>query len=230
MFSLPSRGRPHNLRRFLAAYEDTGATHPVWLRLDTDDPALPEYDAIHLPDHWLKTVGPRHPNRCNGAVAEMFAAFPDEPVYGLLADDLIPRTQGWDSKLIEAAGTHKLAFPDDGMNGPNLATHPVIGGDLARAIGWLVLPGVLHSFVDTALYVIAGHCGLLVHLPDVLVEHMHPLARDKQGNPKAANDGIYRYAETYTRDSAVFYKWQGKDLRPVVERVRARFPQAKAAA
>lgn len=229
MFSLPSRGRPHNLRRFLDAYEATRATAPMWLRLDLDDPSLPEYDRILLPDHWLKTVGPRHPNRCNGCVAEMFSAFPDEAHYGLMADDLIPRTDQWDAKLIEAAGSSRLAYPDDGKWGADLATHPVLGGDLVRAIGWLVLPTVLHSFVDTALFAIAHRSGRAVYLPEVLVEHMHPLANDNHGRPKAEMDATYRYAETYGPDQTAFYKWQGTDLRPVVDRVKARFAEQAAA-
>jgi len=228
MFSLPSRSRPHNLRRFLDAYEATYATHPVWLRLDQDDPRLGEYDAIHLPENWLKTVGPRHPNRCNGCVAEMFALFPREPVYGLLADDLIPRTESWDRALIEAAGPDRLAYGDDGLHGQNLATHPVIGGELARTIGWLVLPTVLHSFVDTALFAIAHRSGRLVYLPDVKLEHMHPLAKGDDGKPKAEMDEVYRFPETYIQDQAAFYKWQGADLRPIVERIRARFDKVAA--
>ena len=229
MFSLPSRGRPHNLRRFLDAYEATYATAPMWLRLDDDDPALGAYDAITLPDNWLKTVGPRHPNRCNGCVAEMYRLFPDEPVYGLMADDLIPRTEAWDARLIEAAGSSRLAYADDGKWGQELATHPVIGGDLVRAIGWLVLPTVLHSFVDTALFAIAHRAGRLAYCPDVKLEHMHPLANDNHGKPKAEMDETYRFHETYMPDQAAFYRWQGVDLRPVVERVKARFADAEAA-
>ena len=229
MFSLPSRGRPHNLRRFLAAYEETRATAPMWVRLDLDDVMLPEYDRITLPDHWLKTVGPRHPNRCNGCVAEMFRAFPDEPVYGLMADDLIPRTDRWDARLIEAAGSSRLAYADDGKWGHELATHPVVGGDLARAIGWLVLPTVLHSFVDTALFAIAMRSNRLAYLPDVKVEHMHPLAHDQHGRPKAEMDDTYRFPETYIPDQAAFYKWQGTDLRPTVERTMRTFNDKVAA-
>jgi hypothetical protein len=223
VFSLPTRSRPHNLARFIEAYRETEASHPVWLRLDDCDPHLADYDAIPLPDHWLKTVGPRLPNRCNGAVAEMFNLFPNEPVYGLLADDLIPRTKHWDQKLIEAAGDSRLAYGDDGFMGEGLATHPVIGGELARAIGWLVLPGVLHSFVDTALFTIALRAKRLVYLPEVKVEHMHPLAK------KAPEDEIHRFRETYVPDQAVFYRWQGTELRPIVDRVKARFEQKAAA-
>lgn len=223
MFCFPTRSRPHNHRRFIKAYRETEATHPCWVRLDDDDPKLAEYDDIALPDGWLKTVGPRLPNRCNGAVEEMYRLFPTESVYGLMADDLIPRTQYWDRRLIEAAGNNRLAYADDGFQHETVATHPVIGGDLVRTIGWLAIPGVLHSFVDTALHTIAFRTGRLVYLPDVLVEHMHPLAN------KAPVDEVHRYQETYVHDSTVFYRWQGKELRPIVERILAKWPVQKAA-
>lgn len=228
MFSLPSRGRPHNLRRFLDAYAATRATAPVWLRLDADDPALPEYDAITLPGHWRKTVGPRLPNRCNGCVAEMFETFPDEAAYGLMADDLIPRTIGWDQDLIHAAGHDGLAYGDDLLHGVNLATHPVLGGDFARAIGWLVLPTVLHSFVDTALHLIAMKSGRARYCPNVIVEHMHPLAAGLNGKPKAPEDDTYRFRATYAEDQRAFQHWQKTGLDSVVERVNAHFAQKAA--
>ena len=223
MFSLPSRGRPHNLRRFLDAYKATHAAALVWVRLDADDPALADYNAIALPDHWLKTVGLRLPNRCNGCVAEMFETFPDEDCYGLMADDLIPRTVGWDRELIYAASHDGLAYGDDLLHGVNLATHPVLGGEFVRAIGWLVLPSVLHSYVDTALHLIALKCGRARYCPNVIVEHMHPLATTPDGKPKAPTDATYRWHTTYTEDEEAFRRWKAAELDSVVQRVSAYF-------
>lgn len=215
MFSLPTRARPDKLSRFLDAYTCTGATAPVRVRLDQDDPDLDSYHEIVLPKNWLKVVRPRLTGGANAAHAEMFAEFPNLDWYGLLADDVVPRTNGWDKALIEAAGKDKLAFADDGFQGGNLATHPLIGGDLIRAIGWLCCPSVGHNYADTCLHLIAKLAGREVYLPHVKVEHMHPLAG------KAKEDATYRYAQDFVADTAKFYKWRGMSLRPIVERLKA---------
>lgn len=214
-FSLPSRGRPDKLARFLDGYTTTGATAPVRLRLDADDPDLDSYHQIILPENWLKVVRPRVPGGANTAHAEMFAEFPNLGWYGLLADDVIPRTDGWDKALIEACTPDKLAYADDGFQGANLATHPVMGGDLVRAIGWICCPAVGHNYADTCLHLIAKYAGRAVYLSDVKVEHMHPLAN------KGTQDATYRYAQDFVKDTQSFYKWRGMSLRPIVERLKA---------
>ena len=145
----------------------------------------------------------------------MFAEFPNLGWYGLLADDVVPRTDGWDQSLIEAAGTDRLAYCDDGFQGENLATHPVVGGDMIRSIGWLCCTELGHSFADTALHTIAKLSGRATYLADVRLEHMHPLAG------KAASDPTYRYAQDFVRDTWAWYKWRGRSLRPIVERLKA---------
>lgn len=215
MFSLPSRGRPWNFARFVGAYLATSASVPVWVRLDEDDETLGDYAKVRIPSNWRIDVGPRLPNRCNGAVAEMFERFPHEAVYGLLADDLLPMTPRWDAMLVSAAERGYLAYGDDGLQGKALATHPVLGGDLVRAIGWLVLPGVLHSFVDTALFAIACRAGRARYLQHVHVEHLHPIAG------KAPMDAVYRFNETFEADRAVFERWARDELPGVVDRVRS---------
>ena len=214
MFSLPSRGRPHNLARFLEAYRQTKATAPVRLRLDQDDPDLDSYYAIEIPQNWERMARPRS-NGANPAHAELFAEKPDLLWYGLIADDVIPRTPEWDQILIDAAGRDKLAYADDGFQGEKLATHPVIGGDMVRSIGWLVCPDLGHSYADTALHLIAQKTGRCVYRGDVLLEHMHPLAN------KAQPDKTYRYAEGFVADTQRFHKWRGMSLRPIVEKLKA---------
>ncbi len=214
-FSLPSRSRPDKLARFLDGYTATGATAPVRLRLDADDVDLDAYHEIILPPSWLKVVRPRLPGGANAAHAEMFEQSPELDWYGLLADDVVPRTPGWDKALIDAAGKDRLAFADDGFQHGNLATHPVIGGDMIRAIGWLCCPAVGHNYADTCLHLIAQKSGREVYLPDVVVEHMHPLAG------KGQQDATYRYAQDFVADTAKFYKWRGMSLRPIVEKLKA---------
>jgi hypothetical protein len=192
----------------------TNATARVWVRLDEDDPKLAEYQALSYPEHWIVEIGPTPDRRCVGAVDEMFQKYPNEKFYGLLGDDLLPRTDRWDVHLAKAAGTSRLAFGDDGHNHANLATHPVVGGDLVRAIGWLVLPGVQHSFVDRALHEIAIGADRVQYMPGVVTEHLHPIAG------KSKMDETYRFSESYDADKAVFSAWEQIEMPLVIQRVR----------
>jgi hypothetical protein len=215
IWSLPSRGRPESMQRFIDAYKATDATCRVFVWIDSDDPSRPEYEKIDYPEHWIVETGPRFEKRCNGVIEEMFRRFPDASAYGFLADDLLPKTERWDARLVNAARRDRIAYGDDCLQREKLATHPVIGGDMARTIGWLVMPGVEQYFVDTALHSIAKATGRLVYVPDVVVEHLHPCAG------KAPLDETYRVTdvELIEREQAAYERWCDADLPAIAKRV-----------
>lgn len=196
MWVLPSRSRPQNIARFLAS---GAAPVPLWLRIDDDDPELARY--LHLDGMPAGTtkVGPRV--GLSALYNEAFLAFPDRPWYGVLADDIVPETPGWDSALIEAAGTDGLAFGDDGINGPAHATHFVLGGDLVREFGWLALPGLSRIYIDTVWADIARERGVFRYLPNVKLTHLH------FSNGRAFWDATYRKPGK-AFDRAVYQAWK----------------------
>lgn len=121
MIILPSRGRPTALQRFF----DQGKPQVVGtVILDAGDSQ--KYDKVVYPDHWRVIILQRQPI-CQ-IFNQIFEFFPDEPFYGLMGDDIVPETSGWDLKLKEAAGSKYIAWGDDGIN--QKPTHPFIGGDL----------------------------------------------------------------------------------------------------
>ncbi len=172
MLVVPSRGRPQNLSRLLDAWEDTNATVPVFLRLDACDPQLPVYEDLFdcCPGNWTIVVGPR--TKFVGACKELFERWPDAEWYGFLGDDCVPRTPGWDQMLVKAAGSRNVAWPNDITQAPK-CTHPFIGGDLVRSVGWFCAPGFLHWYIDTTWEWIANHTGRAVYCADIVVEHVH---------------------------------------------------------
>ena len=184
MFVLPSRGRPHNLRRLLDAWEETRATLPVWLRLDDDDPNLPEYLTISLPSLWHLEVGPRV--SLSIIYNKVYELVPETTGWwGLIADDVVPETVNWDFKLVEAAGAGGMAVPAGGHDDEG-APHFVLGGDLVRDIGWLALPGLDRIYIDTVWMLIAKHKGVFRRMPNVMLRHHH------FSNGKALFDDTYR--------------------------------------
>lgn len=200
MFILASRGRPHNIERLARAWRNTvSEPRPVWLRLDEDDPRLAAYQALALPIGWHAEIGPRT-DPC-AALNEAFAALGHARFYGVLADDVVPETPGWDAALIEAAMQDPagLAYGNDGIQGAALATHPVIAGDFARALGWIALPGLARLYADNVWTEIARARGVLRYLPEVKLMHRH----FSNGAPM---DATYAKPEA-GRDRAVYDRW-----------------------
>lgn len=223
MWFLPSRGRPHNLRRFVQAYLDTGATTPVYLWFDLDDPKLKEYQDVDIPSNWMVHV--------NGSrdLAEMMnrfvKTFPDAPFYGFLADDCVPRTKGWDKALVKAAGDWGISYPNDLFAGEKLCTFPCCGGRLIRELGWWGLPGLKRLYIDDALMFIGQVIGKLTYLEDVVLEHMH------FGNRKAPMDDTYR-KDSHAEDERVFTTWRGvenADMKKRINNIRAAIKKDEAA-
>lgn len=201
---LPSRSRPQRLRLLLENMKATGTTSKVYIRLDDDDPRLQEYGEI--PHRFI--VGPRvGPAQC---LRECFDFFPHEDCYGMMGDDMAIHTNEWDRKLQTAAGRWNVAYPDDGLKGETLATHPFIGGEFVRAMGFLALPGLYMLFADTVWDFLGRQYGNLIYCPEIYLEHLHWSAG------KAVRD------ETYTKfhageDQARFLNWRGEfKIDPVI--------------
>ncbi len=193
----PSRGRPHNIERLVIAWEDTQASCVLDLRLDEDDPELDRYMQIQFPDLWAVTVGPR----ATGAeyTNETLDRYPQASAYGCLGDDCVPKTRHWDRLLASAAGDWGIAYADDLWK--SRCTHPIIGGELVRAVGWLGLPVVNSLCIDTAWEIIGQEISRLVFCPAVIIEHMHPCAG------KAPRDRTYNERRG-GRDLRTFDKWR----------------------
>ncbi len=194
MWVCPSRSRPHNVERLLKAFWETGARPCIILGLDDDDPMLGGY-----PSGFLRVQGARRP--LSAIYNEVFDALPALDWYGVLADDVVPETRGWDRALIDAAGSDGLAFGDDGINGPDHATHFVLGGDLVREFGGLALPGLDRTFIDTAWNHIARRRGVLQYLPEVKLTHMH------YSNRTALMDATYRKHHK-AEDRIIYNDWK----------------------
>ena len=107
------------------------------------------------------------------AMAWLFEQYPNQKWYSLFGDDVVPQTALWDYALAKAAGTRKIAYGDDLANSGR-ATHPFVGGDLVRAVGWFAWPHCIHWYLDTAWEWLGRATDRLVFLPDVHTAHLHP--------------------------------------------------------
>lgn len=200
MWILATRTRVENCERFITGWNESQATTPVYVRLDTCDPFLDQMRSLPWPKEFCIHVGARQGLRA--AMEEMFQAHPTEPWYGILADDLIPRTHKWDQLLVECAGLKKISYPNDMGRKTKLPTHPCVGGDLVRAQGWFGLPVVRHYCVDSVYRYIGDHLGIKHRLDNVVVEHVH------YSEKKSERDGLYRETSVFKdADDGAYAEW-----------------------
>lgn len=177
MWLLPSRGRYLMCEEALFACEQTGMTSRAVCIIDSREHLYPHLP--HFGDNWEIIRAPWDMAECMRFVLRNY---PDEDFYGWIADDMRPRTQGWDTQLEAAAGRWGLATCRDNLfdHSPHfrktlLCGAMCWGGDLVRGIGFWALPGVNQGAIDD-LWSQIMRDGLgtgLTFMKDVLVEHLH---------------------------------------------------------
>lgn len=197
MWVLPSRGRPQNIRRLIAACEEITGPSSFFLRLDEDDPAVHHYPPVPL--NWIVRVEERVP--LSEIYNDFLATFPFLSWYGFIADDVVPETPMWDSKLIDVAGDDGMAVPAGGHD-PDGTPHFVLGGDLVRDVGFLSLDGLDRTYIDTVWGDIARERGVLRRVPEVQLTHRH-------FSTGALMDRTY-LKRNKKRDREIYEKWRAR--------------------
>lgn len=204
MWLVPSRGRPHLAQRLL----DCGFKQKGVLILDQDD--ADKYQKIRLPFGWRKLVMPRLWLSPKLNIA--FDTFPDEPWYGILNDDHVPMTSGWEPAMIEA-GAKGIAWPDDNY-AKRISSH-VKSGDLCRLLGWFVCPALKHYYLDDVDELLSVAVGG-TYLQQVVVSHEHANAG------RAPMDRTYLERPNPALDKRAFLEWKEKEWPAVLERIQMR--------
>lgn len=211
MIVLPTKGRPESLRRFIKAYNATAAILPIHIIFDAAD--AHSYNHIETPPHWKRVSAP-----AGTPIGEIFGLifkkYPDEPYYGMVADDVLPETSGWDVIMSELCKPDKIVWGDDDIHGEKLPVHPFIGGELVRKLGWWAAPGLKHWFVDNVWKSLADalECGL--YLPQVKMTHLHPV------NGRAPMDRTYKEQPNHKEDELSYVRFMENGFQTSVDRVK----------
>lgn len=227
---VPTRSRPDNLRDLWQAFTETCTADTNLLAyVDDDDPELAAYWAVHeaayeqglaIRDdpHFLLLIGPR---QRLGPTLNGLAPYQARQslAVGFMGDDHRPRTVGWDRQYLDVLtelGTG-IVYGNDLIQGPNLPTQVAMTGDVVLATGHMVPPGLVHLWIDNAWLALGQALGAIRYLPDVVVEHMHPLAGKAeydQGYAEANADSVF------DADKATFERWRDRDLGRWVQQIR----------
>jgi hypothetical protein len=184
------------------AFTDTNTEADLYFVIDNDDPKWDEYAKnknLQLLPADNKTGGCANSLNTGAVYLLDFSNYPLYDYFVFMGDDHLPRTQNWDQAFIQALGINTgIVYGDDLLQGANLPTAFGMSRDLVVELKGMTFPGCVHLFFDNFVKQLGLDLNYLKYLPDVIIEHLHPVAG------KAEMD------EGYARVNQP--KWYEKDL------------------
>ena len=206
---VPSRGRPTAAEELAQVFADTCQADTLLVfAVDDNDETQDEYIAtaqrfndvaiglVSQPSTMVHALNQAAMGIINTMIPPPFAV-------GFMGDDHRPRTVGWDKSYLDALrdlGTG-IVYGNDLLQGENLPTQCAMTTDIPRMLQYIAPPNLRHLWVDNFWMMLGSQCRCLRYLPEVIVEHMHPVA-----NKNHWDDGYARVnaPEVYQADHDAF--------------------------
>jgi hypothetical protein len=206
---VPSRGRPDAVAELAVAFDDTcTADTNIILALDKDDPARAGYYRSMTDGGRVAAIIEQDSGTMVTALNLAAAYVVEQGTFaiGFMGDDHRPRTGGWDEIYLDELRELGvgIVYGDDGFQHQKLPTQVAMTTSIVRVLGYMSPPRLTHMYVDNFWHDLGDHAGCLSYLPDVVVEHMHPIAG------KADWDDGHRRVnapEMYDRDSRAYQSY-----------------------
>lgn len=229
---VPSRGRPRSPEYVSAAWRETSAYDDASLTfvIDADDPRHAGYFEHDFPPIGQSQVNfailsewhPLVPKINTAAYAAARTGLNGGEAWGGIAfmgDDHLPRTPGWPAKILDALkemGTG-IVYGRDGFQDENLPTWWAMTPDIIRTFGAMVPAEVEHLYCDNVIKDLGIMAECLRYLPEVLIEHMHPMA-----GKALADEGYVRVnsIRQNQRDRQAYFAWRHDHLAKQAEQLR----------
>ncbi len=230
-----SRGRPERMEEALEGWQSTQTGYSdLILMLDDDDEKLGEYHKItdkyenvevNVSDIIRKEIRETglFPRGSALLLTAGYKAKPDYKYYGLLSDDIIIRTKGWDKMMIdkiEKEGGWAIVYGDDLIT--KKPTIPFISANLINTVGYISPKGIIQTRVDRAWWEIGKATRTIHFMPEIIMEHIHPRFK------KCTAVEIEKIDKTYTimrsvrllhHDQAIYSKWEKEELPIIVKKI-----------
>lgn len=225
MWILPSHARPDKCKRVISDMRLRGSTACGVIVIDSDDPHRWVYRGMErsLPDGWSLLEFDNKRIGSAAALQHAFKTFPNYGWYGVISDDSLVRTDGFEQELVRVAGKWGIASPNDlwqareDVSRSRVGSVVVFGGEFLRAIGYLTPPGFDHLYVDDVWEHLGRALGNWRTVMNVVVEHDHPL---RTGEAMDATHFRVNHQDRYEHDLAAFQSWMSGDRRSALRRFR----------
>lgn len=175
---LPTRGRPNGVARLLTSALETATTDVEFVvYVDDDDPTAEQtLDVLHR-NAATVVRGPRV------VLSEMWNRCWEHARFDVAmqcGDDIVFRSDGWDARVLAefARSPDRIVFVhgDDGFQHDRVGTHGFLHRNWIETVGYFVPPHFSSDYNDLWLTEVADALGRRRYLPDVVTEHMHPVA------------------------------------------------------
>lgn len=205
------------MQELIAAMQETGCVPECAVMVDG-----PAYD-IEWPSHWHIHQSSEH-LEMQLALNSLFALYPDEPSYGVLTDTSRPQSKDWASKLEAAAGSSAISMcnttkhrmnPDTGLR--RITTY-VLGGKLARALGWVWFDKCVHLYGDNAIEDIGYALDIVHYLPEVVILAL--LRRDGEVQVDENHNRLWQGKPYPERDRQAYVAWKRHKFQPLLQKLR----------
>lgn len=205
----PTRGRPERCARMIESFSATrqGNTELICYVAE-DDPQIEAYRAYaNAPRSGKRFAGIRFEFGPRITIVRVFNKCLEHEAdfYGEINDDHIYHTEGWDVKLESAIIAHGRGMAYGRTE--NLPSGVMISADCVRALGYFHVPCFQHQYCDNAMRDLYNSAGLLIHVPEVWIEHCHPVFG------KATPDETYgAMAAAGPDDAKAYERWRRDDF------------------
>ena len=198
---MPSRGREAQAAEARAAFDATKVipTTKMLTVVDMEEPGYAGYDILRVAHEGGMA------NALNAA-AQGLLLTEEAEIIGFVGDDHRFRTPGWDLRIAAANQSigGGIVYGNDLIRGEELPSAVFMDARIVQALGWMALPGCRHLYLDDTWRELGKTLGRLRYLPDVVIEHLHPIAgkANWDDNYARVNDPA-----NYDHDRQVYDNW-----------------------
>lgn len=215
---VPTRGRPESATALARVFADTcTANTRLVFSIDADDPRLDDYSPLIRNGFIDLDI---NANESMVEALNTTALKQKAFAVGFMGDDHCPRTHGWDQLYLSALSElgAGIVYGNDLLQGSRLPTQCAMTSDIIQALGYMSPPELRHMYVDNFWLDLGTEAGCIRYMPEVVVEHRHPLAG------KAEWDAGYARVNdraVYQADAAAYATYCHERFPTDVEKVRA---------